>query len=121
MLEICVLLIGLILIVFTAIWQSANNDFIKSADQVPDLCTKSWKTYELRGTSDGHVDDVYHVNLEYEYNGVKYTKLDYKDHMTDGKIYTIYVDKNNPEYIVTERDGLFFGDIDALLHGDVYK
>ena len=93
MLEICVLLIGLILIVFTAIWQSANNDFIKSADQVPDLCTKSWKTYELRGTSDGHVDDVYHVNLEYEYNGVKYTKLGYKDYMTEDKTYTIYVDK----------------------------
>ena len=41
--------------------------------------------------------------------------------MIENKTYTIYVDKDNPEYIVTERGGLFFGNIDAPLHGDVYK
>lgn len=104
--ETVLLVIGIIMIITVAIGHQEHNEFMQSAVSVEATCTRSWRDYEYIG-NDNHIDDVYYSDFYYEYNGKEYTKTAYKTHMTVGKTYTIYVDKNNPEHISTESGVIF--------------
>ena len=89
-------IIGLVMTFFAFKMKADNENFMKTAVEVPATCTNVWFTTST--DDDGDTTYSYHADVEYEYEGTKYTAKDMgvtEDTVT-GNVIRVYIDPNNP-------------------------
>lgn len=95
-------LIGIGLIVFAFVSKNQSDKFMETAVPVSAQCTRIWITTST--DDDGDINEYYHADVRYEYNGVTYHGKDF-DVSYDtavGDTITIYIDPKNPGDARTE-------------------